>query len=621
MILDAMSNVVEAMTLWSDARIEAKEAEILAFLNNIGSTLAAADFALSVGLFMNCKSAFDKIAGYIAASPSATLESAIIDLDAAYRALPQCTTSAIVDKVMNLKPKFKASKLLEDSVQSVADTARANDSLRLAIFEVVGLMASLAAHGLPPTAQKAIEQWRIRGDESCLTNAIQLVVAAKKLQAMPTFSFERLGVDIGCDGGELHMKGNILLGSDPATAERTNIHMESIASLKAFIVSLPVIAFATKLVQDGASCLLHTFGELVELSAIVPLASNVSVSSLSALRTSFVVPQKLSFSMSALTKALAQADGDEIVLESLLARRIFADIVTVGDMKEFLVTIGLMSADCKVRTDILLPVTSLFTHIHHIAAGVAWISTTFAGTGASPCTSKHRLKPELESVLDMISSHLVAAESDLSTHEHIWPLLDIVDAKLKLPIAVCRSWLALVRKHFVDMCSIILGFLVKGAVQVSKLVKGHIPAYEHYLDDAKCNAKLIKAKLVGYASKDLLVSESVALFNILAEIGKFRRTNALEVHDGSDDIHSESICEAQAAFKASKKFMSIIATATALYGLSGPARTKEIEALLKKAADIPKSLKKELERALHGTGGDAEASGAVAAAQTVNTQS
>ena len=153
-------------------------------------------------------------------------------------------------------------------------------------------------------------------------------------------------------------------------------------------------------------------------------------------------------------------------------------------MDNVVVPTGLMSHECLMRTDVMLPVTQLFVHIHHIGTGLAWFATTCgAGPSASVCTSKHRIKPEIDMVLKMINDHLDESENSMAMHEHIWPLLDVAGAKLRLPIALCKSWLALVRENFPVLCNIVLGLFVKGTNQISKLVKSHTPQYEHYLGD------------------------------------------------------------------------------------------------------------------------------------------
>ena len=111
-----------------------------------------------------------------------------------------------------------------------------------------------------------------------------------------------------------------------------------------------------------------------------------------------------------------------------------------------------------------------------------------------------------------------------------------------------------------------------------------------------------------------MTAEAVSLFGALVDIAKFRKYFGIEAAEGIDDPHQESIEEAQTTFKLAKKAMSIIATATALYSMTGPSRTKECDNLTKKPSDLPKSMKKEIERALAGTGADSATPAEVAAA-------
>jgi len=595
MITDCMSNVVESIKLWSALRFEKSEDRLIEFLENVANTIAAAELTLLFELYTTCGNACTKLA-LSTGGDTKELESLAMAVGVAYKNVTAASTSQIVDQFGNLAASIQNSEKLSGLLQAHLETARTNDLKRSQLCKVFDSIAALVSAGLPSSVDAAIEQWSIRGDRSCVAYAVALVTNVEKLKAVQNFDFCHL---FGAAKDEQNLPSLIesvvvVHDSEAGAADaKVRVQFSDLIGFTSAISQLPLVAWAQSLVKNGISALMDKLVVMTELEGILTgeVTDTSDQSSLAAITSSFVVPDKLTTSIAAVTKMLAASTDDLpsraalLLLKSLISAAC-ADTVTVGP--------GIASKGGDLPADIMAATCSLYVDTHHVAASLAWIGSTCL----SGCTSNHKLKPELEIVLDTMYSNMAAAMGRVAKHEDLWLQLGSSSVKLKVAPLACASWLERMQEVFSGLCSLVLSNMVCSIQHLTKLVRSHTPGYCHFVNDKTCTVKLIKSRLLNFSSKTVLVNESVSLFNCLAEVSRFRDKYGLQVEQGSEDEHAEALALASSAFADSKKLMNIIAASHVAFQMSGSQQHKEASDWLKhKATELPKALVAELQKA------------------------
>jgi len=602
MLVDAMANVLEGIRLWGSSRLEAKEDEVMAFFGNVGSAVCAAEFTLCVHMTKACRPAFRSMVSCELGDHVAAMEAASTSLGHALaHGIPEVSTATLVEQLSNMKANFRGSASIAAYVASVVTTSTRNKELREGMRAVLESMHCMCAHGLPVDPVKAVDQWRARRQSSALAMGLEFIERVGALAAIQPFAFQRLCSDLadakdGPTSRPVHAAAEIVLAAEggDGVGESAEVTMGEILQLKDTILELPIVKYMKELVSGCASALMATVGEMASLDSICPLVPQVETESMSKLVSSFLVPSRLAVAVAALTKAV---QGGDAVLDISGAFEVFQDVVDAAKPPTILLGESLMDRPCDVKCELASGIGEVYVHLHHVAAGLAWINNT---CGAGGCTSNNEFKKDVEVVLKMIQTNMNDGIEVLAKYDGLWYELEAAPSKLKVTIPVVTEWFKKLQQNYQRLCDLVLKSLVEALAKLTHLVKAHTPGYDHYLNEKMCTTRLVKSKLINFTGKALLTSETVMLFKLLADFGRFRTTFGLEPAEDAEDEHAPLLTEAANAFKASKKVIAISAAACVIYSMSGQVQKAELKKLIEKPGDVPPALLAEAALALAG---------------------
>jgi hypothetical protein len=102
--------------------------------------------------------------------------------------------------------------------------------------------------------------------------------------------------------------------------------------------------------------------------------------------------------------------------------------------------------------------------------------------------------------------------------------------------------------------------------------------------------KLVKTKLFHYGARDALTADSVVLWKLLNDIGRFREKFASVPTSSDDDPYQEALADGTTTFKAAKRAMTIIAACNAVFAMPGDEQRAECSKLASKGAELPTPL-------------------------------
>lgn len=256
-------------------------------------------------------------------------------------------------------------------------------------------------------------------------------------------------------------------------------------------------------------------------------------------------------------------------------------------------------AACDVPSPMFEKVLPLYTDIHHIASCLAWISVSCPSHAA--CLVNHKLRKELESAIDAIDIHTMTAKQTIADFEVEFGIDRAVPGMLKSSINVCRMWVHNVSATYKTLRKNILRSFAYGINSLTNNGRGAYPNVQPLLERPAVLRKLVRSKLLAFASKEVLTKETVSLFHFLAEFSRmktkysFDRTEDAEANEDEDDEFHATISAPSAAF--SKLVVSIIAPPHCAFGMSGREQTTEANQILSScAAALRRALVLELEK-------------------------
>jgi hypothetical protein len=278
------------------------------------------------------------------------------------------------------------------------------------------------------------------------------------------------------------------------------------------------------------------------------------------------------------------------------------EIILASGADKVSMSMALMTKECELSANVVEAICEVYVHVHHVAAGLAWIGS--ACDGPTSCTSSHVLRSDLETILDIIRDNVAAGEEAIEKCEEEWAELLKSESLLKVDIEMCRTWLAAVRSNLSVCYHLVLSSLCLAVQNLTKLVRQHTVSYDHFLTDTTCSTKLLRSRVLHFSTKEVLTGESVSLFNALAAVARFRAKFGMEVQVGQEDEFQEPISMASLAFSASKKLMFVHSAAQCLLEMSGQEQIKEAMAWVSesKRDKIPKGLVVELQTLLKKKG-------------------
>ena len=597
LMTDAMSQVAEAMKLWSVARFDAMIERVSVFVRCVGSTFVAIDCALMLHVYQAVKGPIgdmNDVGTSDALSPSA-MHTQVVALSVALSPLRRASLSAVVCSFSNLSKMCKGSESLVALVAARVEQIALNEKARHSIFQTMTAICGLAAFAFPENESDAIDQWVAHGEKSFLASAILLVQEVAELRSVGSLDFSDMCLQevVEEPAGVVtsdNVDGTIVEGVVVVLDKGTDVvPIQDVANMPSTIADLPVVAYAERILVRSVSGLVKRFGDLVELEAFVAKAPSPpsSTSTLREVIQTFVSPPAMTFSVSAMSQHVV-AKGEN-VWPSVVAVEILEDIMdsirieTVQCSSNFVVEPG------DVDAKLVWKMCEIYAAMHKAAAGLAWMSVK---CGAE-CTSEHRIKPELEIVIDVVKKSLGDAD------ELIQRLAETLGHWESLPnfthgLDFCAKWVSAVMSSFGTFMDIIVSMMVCGVDKLTKDVQSHTPKFEHYMNDAEMSKKLVKARLLNYASHAVLLDQSVALFRAVSDVSRIKEK--FKVTGADDDEANEPLAKATTAFRNAKTALTVLSAVTIVFGTQGPNIGKVANEFANKhGAALPKALLAELE--------------------------
>lgn len=564
MLQDAMANVVESAQLWPQATLEANEDKLLLFAGKLISTLASIELVIISRAYAHCMTS-------PVALPS---EDPLQDLTAAQGIL--CNTAAkmstlhagstldLLAKIRNLEGPLRNCPVFCQMLHTAASVAESNHSIKQTVFDMLALLTPLAAAGLVASGACAIEQWRSRGDQSCLKVCLSIVDQAHALREAKDLCFMLISDPSRSAQGRAASNDAIVkFAGEPDTPE---MKMSQIIDFPKALASSGIVKWASRLLHSSLGAAIDGCFASMELDGLSLLGHEMrpdDKSSLSDICKDFISARSFTTSVSKFTKEIAAGNHETLELPSVAAAALVSEIIEGSFTQVVRLGPPFASAKCDVPALMFEKVLSLYTDMHHIATCLAWISVSCPSHAA--CLVNNTLKKELESAIDVIETHTTTAKQTIDDFDAEFGIDRAMPGMLKYPINVCRMWVHNVSATNKILRKNILRSIAYGINSLTKMVEAHTPKYNHFLNDQQCSAKLARSKLLAFASKEVLTKETVSLFHSLAEFSRmktkysFERTEDAEATE-EDEFHETRSC-ANSAFAASKLAVSIIAAA------------------------------------------------------------
>jgi hypothetical protein len=593
MLTDAICNVVESINLWSPARFELKHESLGEFVHVLSATIVAAEFVLLHNLYSQIRVPFLNL---LKCNEECfdEMHSMMMAFGVACQNAPQATAAVLLKKLCNLGSTFKVVEELSTLVQGHVATSKKNSIVTRLLRDFLQTISAMSLVGFPSSAEAAIEQWVVQGEASCLAGAVALSENARQLQATK-FDFSIIFQD---SGGSVELSTDCLqvkvVKDEEDTGgghEEPHILVEDLLQFPSMVVKLPLVRWASRLVKDSVAALLDKFAVLAELDGVIVAAAKVDCTFVGAMMSRFVLPHRLTSSVSAFTKIIG---AGQVELKSRSACDLLESLLSASGLRKVMVGSSLAEVDGEMSTEGILAICDKYVLVHHVAAALAWIGVTCSGP--SGCTVECKLKVEVEVALDIIESNLCEARDKLYECENLVPRKTEGPIQLKLSSLACSTWLSTVTDAFPEMCCLVVNGLIASVQHLTKIVQSHTPAYKHFLNDTMCTGKLVKARLINFAHKDALTQESVQLFKCLAEVARFRKKFSITPSSDSEDVHAEVINLARGAFSEAKTVMTLAAASLVVYERTGDEQLREArEWMASKATILPKALLKELQ--------------------------
>lgn len=242
----------------------------------------------------------------------------------------------------------------------------------------------------------------------------------------------------------------------------------------------------------------------------------------------------------------------------------------------------------EFQTDLAWAIARVYMRVHYVTTCIAWLGT--ACGGKSGCISNNMVKAEIEVVLGILTTSVADGLQLLVDYEELWPAFDKLPSKLAYTASRIHGWLSQVRVELRSMADWVVQQMVDTATHFTKIVQSRVPAFEHYLNDEKMLVKLVKTKLLHYGARDALTADSVVLWKLLNDIGRFREKFASVPTSSDDDPYQEALADGTTTFKAAKRAMTIIAACNAVFAMTGDEQRAECSKLASKGAELPTPL-------------------------------
>ena len=597
LMTDAMSQVAEAMKLWSAVRFDAMIERVSVFVRCVGSTFVAIDSALMLHVYQAVKGPIgdmNDLGTSDVLSPSA-LHTQVVALSVAFTPLQRASLSTVVCSFSNLSKMCKGSESLVALVAARVEQIALNEKARRSIFQTMTVICGLAAFAFPENESDAIDQWVAHGEKSFLASAILLLQEVAELRSVGSLDFSDMCLQevveepAGVAASD-NLDGAIVEGAVVVLDKGTDaVPIQDVANMPSTIADLPVVMYAERILVRSVSGLVKRFCDLVELEAFVAKAPSPpsSTSTLREVIQTFVSPHAMTFSVSAMSQHVV-AKGEN-VWPSVSAVEVLEDIMdsirieTVQCSSNFVVEQG------DVDAKLVLNMCEIYAAMHKAAAGLAWMSVK---CGAE-CTSEHRIKPELEIVIDVVKKSLGDADELIQrleeTRGHGEPLPTFTHG-----LDFCAKWVSAVMSSFGTLMDIIVSMMVCEVDKLTKDVQSHTPKFEHYMSDAEMSKKLVRARLLNYASHAVLLDQSVALFRAVSDVSRIKEK--FKVTGADDDEANEPLAKATTAFRNAKTALTVLSAVTIVFGTQGPNVGKVANEFANKhGAALPKALLAELE--------------------------
>jgi hypothetical protein len=423
MLTDALANVVEGINLWSPLRMESSQDKLIKFIHHMSLTITAAEFALVHDLYWHLQTPFQELQEG-AGKDVSQLEHVVKAVGMAYKSASPSTTADLISRFSALANHLHDTSSLQPLMKKLIIKARHNHCVHMKLRSVLESMACVAGSGIPSSTEGLVEQWIGKEDDSCLAMSIALNSAVEELKQAGAFDFaDLLRGEVNETEDKVYMASPVVMKEDRVEDfdEGDYIQLKSMLFLPQDVLNLSIVGWAATQMADSVSVLLGKFTGLVELDGVVFDAEggHRKHTTLEGLISNLVAPKRLAASVSSMRKILA---SKQVYLQSRSACDLLDKLLLASAHERVKIGYELTKTPGEVSSEVVTLLCQAYSYIHHIAAALAWVSTTC--NGPSGCTVDKQLKEDLETTLDIIVANVGDFE-DL--HEEYNPTIHKMD--------------------------------------------------------------------------------------------------------------------------------------------------------------------------------------------------
>jgi hypothetical protein len=407
----SLAQLAEAAKLWSPLRTEWWQNDLMRFVEKFTRTLNAIDVVFVMKMRQQCHCLFSSSA-HTRGNDSEDLQRELQEISQPLQAVAPTNTNNMINSLSNIGNLFPKLGKLQETITRAIEGAKHNATIREQIVNFMGCLGRVGEMGMPANATDVVKQWQARGEDCCLTHAVDLIKYAVELQT----------------AGFFHMKDICVADADQSFLSSETVHMEccivhmgksddnptlaDLAGTSTHLASLPVVVYCKSMVQQCTSVLAeHLWGSLGLECIKVPHEDAIAhthgqdklISDISDIFVDRVIAHDI---VATLSKHLASQN--EFELPSISTFAVLEKIIaSIGNEK---VVCGCIATE-PLPVDEFLNACELYVIINQIASAISWLGSQCMSTPL--CTTDYSVKPQLEAALDMLSHSLADATEHL----------------------------------------------------------------------------------------------------------------------------------------------------------------------------------------------------------------
>ena len=607
---ESQTHVMEAITLWSSARLEQQAGGLRAWVHDVVKVVLFCDEALS--LYLEATVDRGKLSVILHGDVQewsmqdelAAIQelSSRLEKDDVEEEPFQLFLESLCEFLHSLPDVIRRKVSFEEDVALLREKVLCNISCRGSIR--AALVSCTRLTEVPQCARDALDEWSVKralGNEafSYLVLGVSLLEASSRMS--PT------SLNLGTDDGEVRMCFHEGEGIDDVIGSR-----QQARDLTRQLGRLKLIAYVNELNQECLQIAIADFAAALHLHAFVledclPVDGSVDdlpkhldniIDSVAVAETTKATA-KIFATPTAKKEKLWHSNGLHELLDQL------CQVLPASSFEfsvEPLCKPGTVSSiiNSKNSPVLLNQISVLFKNISQIALTLAYLRTRFVSKAESSIR-ENKMKSEVEHAVNFVRHVSNKTFEDIERGVFDYTNKELDTVQWVMPVTLCKKWLARVKAVTPALCKFFVLRSTEALSELSTEVQTCTPTYGHIVSDTTYHATLARKQILKWPSRETLNIKTVSLFNVLADLVRVHTSWALQPTIKEDVDCKEVVVSAHSVFDTAKAAITLVAALAVLMEVTGDDRVTKATNLLQAKKDaLPKTVIVELQKVIDG---------------------